>query len=115
MRSFGLRAQEVDGLDDEFGEALAGHVEEPGPSVLIAHTPDPLVPPPNTSPNWYRKKHVTRERVLAFRLARHHVGERVGRRRDGGVRGAAGHAARARRRWRSRRAPTSRRRRSRSS
>ncbi len=56
VRSFGLRAQEVDGLDDEFGEALARHVEEPGPSVLIAHTPDPLVPPPNTSPNWYRKK-----------------------------------------------------------
>ena len=57
VRSFGLRAQVVDGLDDEFGEALANHVEDPEPSVLIANTPEPLVPPPNTSPNWYRKKH----------------------------------------------------------
>jgi thiamine pyrophosphate-dependent acetolactate synthase large subunit-like protein len=56
VRSFGLRAQEVDGLEDEFGEALAEHVGEPAPSVLIAHTPEPLVPPPNTSPNWYRKR-----------------------------------------------------------
>ena len=28
-RSFGIRAQQVDGLDDEFGEALAAHVERP--------------------------------------------------------------------------------------
>ena len=53
-RSFGLRAQSVDGLDDEFGEALAAHIEDPQPSVLVARTPEPLVPPPNTSPNWYR-------------------------------------------------------------
>ena len=26
------------------------------PSVLVAHTPEPLVPPPNTSPNWYRRR-----------------------------------------------------------
>ena len=26
------------------------------PSVLVARTPEPLVPPPNTSPNWYRKR-----------------------------------------------------------
>ena len=26
------------------------------PSVLVARTPVPLVPPPNTSPNWYRKR-----------------------------------------------------------
>ena len=26
------------------------------PSVLVASTPEPLVPPPNTSPNWYRRK-----------------------------------------------------------
>ena len=56
-RSFGLRAQAVDGLDDEFGEALAAHVEDPEPSVLVARTPEPLVPPPNTSPNWYRRRH----------------------------------------------------------
>ena len=26
------------------------------PSVLVARTPEPLVPPPNTSPNWYRRR-----------------------------------------------------------
>jgi thiamine pyrophosphate-dependent acetolactate synthase large subunit-like protein len=54
--SFGVRAEQVDGLDDEFGEALARHVADPAPSVLVARTPDPLVPPPNTSPNWYRRR-----------------------------------------------------------
>ena len=54
--AFGLRAQAVDGLDDEFGEALAEHVLDPAPTVLVARTPDPLVPPPNTSPNWYRRR-----------------------------------------------------------
>ena len=53
--SFGIRAQTVDGLADAFGEALAEHVADPAPSVLIARTPTPLVPPPNTSPNWYRR------------------------------------------------------------
>jgi acetolactate synthase-1/2/3 large subunit len=55
-RSFGIRAQAVDGLDDDFGAALAEHVLDPEPSVLVASTPEPLVPPPNTSPNWYRRK-----------------------------------------------------------
>jgi thiamine pyrophosphate-dependent acetolactate synthase large subunit-like protein len=54
--SFGVRAEAVDGLDDSFGEALAAHVASDGPSVLVARTPVPLVPPPNTSPNWYRKR-----------------------------------------------------------
>ena len=54
--AFGIRAETVDGLDDEFGEALARHVLEPEPSVLVARTPEPLVPPPNTSPNWYRRR-----------------------------------------------------------
>ncbi len=54
--AFGVRAETVDGLDDAFGEALARHVAEPEPSVLVARTPDPLVPPPNTSPNWYRRR-----------------------------------------------------------
>jgi acetolactate synthase-1/2/3 large subunit len=54
--SFGVRAEAVDGLDDAFGEALARHVAEPTPSLLLARTPEPLVPPPNTSPNWYRRK-----------------------------------------------------------
>ena len=55
--AFGIRAEQVDGLDDAFGEALAAHVEDPAPSVLVARTPEPLVPPPNTSPNWYRRAH----------------------------------------------------------
>jgi acetolactate synthase-1/2/3 large subunit len=53
--SFGIRAQAVDGLEDEFGAALAEHVADAEPSVLVARTPDPLAPPPNTSPNWYRR------------------------------------------------------------
>jgi thiamine pyrophosphate-dependent acetolactate synthase large subunit-like protein len=53
--SFGLPAETVDGLDDAFGEALARHVEDPEPSVLVARG-DALVPPPTTSPNWYRKR-----------------------------------------------------------
>ena len=55
--AFGIRAETVDGLDDAFGEALARHVAERAPSVLVARTSEPLVPPPNTSPNWYRRKH----------------------------------------------------------
>jgi thiamine pyrophosphate-dependent acetolactate synthase large subunit-like protein len=57
VRAFGIRAQHVEGLDDEFGVALAEHVADPEPSVLVASTPEPLVPPPNTSPNWYRRRH----------------------------------------------------------
>ena len=55
--AFGIRAQAVDGLDDDFGAALAEHVADPEPSLLVARTPEPLVPPPNTSPNWYRRRH----------------------------------------------------------
>jgi acetolactate synthase-1/2/3 large subunit len=54
--SFGVRAQTVDGLEDDFGAALAEHVADPEPTVLVARTPEPLVPPPNTSPNWYRRR-----------------------------------------------------------
>src|ERR671931_459602 len=53
--SFGVRAETVDGLDDAFGEALARHVADERPSVLVARA-DALVPPPTTSPNWYRKR-----------------------------------------------------------
>jgi thiamine pyrophosphate-dependent acetolactate synthase large subunit-like protein len=53
--SFGVPAETVEGLDDAFGEALARHVAEPAPSVLVA-TAEALVPPPTTSPNWYRKR-----------------------------------------------------------
>jgi len=52
---FGLPAETVEGLDDAFGEALARHVEDPRPSVLVAKA-ESLVPPPTTSPNWYRKR-----------------------------------------------------------
>jgi thiamine pyrophosphate-dependent acetolactate synthase large subunit-like protein len=54
--SFGVRSETVDGLDDAFGEALARHVADPQPSLLVARTPEPLTPPPNTSPNWYRRR-----------------------------------------------------------
>ena len=53
--SFGVRAQTVGDLTEEFGEALAEHVGEPEPTVLVAKAPA-LVPPPTTSPNWYRRK-----------------------------------------------------------
>ena len=64
---FGVRAETVDGLDDDFGAALAQHVADPSRRVLVAQTPDPLVPPPNTSPNWYRRRRLMdREQVLAY-------------------------------------------------
>jgi len=53
--SFGVRAEAVDGLGDAFEQALRRHVADPRPSLLAARTPTALVPPPNTSPNWYRK------------------------------------------------------------
>jgi acetolactate synthase-1/2/3 large subunit len=51
--TFGIAAETVDGLGDEFGAALAQHVRDPGPSVLIANAA--IDPPPNTSPRWYRR------------------------------------------------------------
>jgi acetolactate synthase-1/2/3 large subunit len=50
--SFGVRAEGVDGLDDAFSRALARHVADPEPSVLVARAA--LAPPPTTSPRWYR-------------------------------------------------------------
>jgi thiamine pyrophosphate-dependent acetolactate synthase large subunit-like protein len=52
--SFGVRAESVEGLGDAFGMALARHVADPAPSVLVARS-GPLRPPPTTSPNWYRR------------------------------------------------------------
>ena len=52
--AFGVRAERVDGLGDEFGVALARHVEAGEPSVLVVRLDDPLPAPPNTSPQWYR-------------------------------------------------------------
>jgi acetolactate synthase-1/2/3 large subunit len=53
VKTFGIDAQTVDGLGDEFGAALAQHVRDPKPSALI--TKAALDPPPNTSPRWYRR------------------------------------------------------------
>lgn len=53
-QSFGIRAETVDDLDDAFGEALARHVADPQPSVLVARA-EALTPPPTTSPRWYRR------------------------------------------------------------
>jgi len=53
--SFGVPAETVEGLDDAFGEALARHVADPAPSVLVVRA-EALIPPPTTSPNWYRKR-----------------------------------------------------------
>jgi thiamine pyrophosphate-dependent acetolactate synthase large subunit-like protein len=50
--SFGVRAEAVDGLDDAFSSALARHVADPDPTVLVARAA--LEPPPTTSPRWYR-------------------------------------------------------------
>jgi len=52
--SFGIRAQTVAGLGREFGAALAAHVDDPAPSVLVARAA--LDPPPTTSPRWYRRR-----------------------------------------------------------
>jgi acetolactate synthase-1/2/3 large subunit len=51
--SFGVRAERVEGLGHAFGAALARHVADPEPSVLVAHAT--LDPPPTTSPRWYRR------------------------------------------------------------
>jgi acetolactate synthase-1/2/3 large subunit len=52
-RTFGIEAETVEGLGDEFGGALAQHVRNESPSVLVAKAA--LDPPPNTSPRWYRR------------------------------------------------------------
>ncbi|MFL5895469.1 MAG: thiamine pyrophosphate-binding protein [Thermoleophilaceae bacterium] len=52
-RTFGIEAETVTGLSADFASALAHHVQDPRPSVLVARAE--LTPPPNTSPRWYRK------------------------------------------------------------
>jgi acetolactate synthase-1/2/3 large subunit len=52
--SFGVGAEAVDGLGDAFSAALARHVADPEPSVLVARAA--LQPPPTTSPRWYRHR-----------------------------------------------------------
>jgi thiamine pyrophosphate-dependent acetolactate synthase large subunit-like protein len=50
--SFGLRAERVDGLGEDFARALTEQLADPQPSVLVADAA--LAPPPTTSPRWYR-------------------------------------------------------------
>jgi acetolactate synthase-1/2/3 large subunit len=52
-RSFGIRAETVEGLGEAFGAALQRHVGRDEPSLLVAKAA--LSPPPNTSPRWYRR------------------------------------------------------------
>jgi thiamine pyrophosphate-dependent acetolactate synthase large subunit-like protein len=52
-KSFGVQAEQTDGLGEQFGEALRRHIDMNTPSVLVTHAE--LNPPPNTSPRWYRK------------------------------------------------------------
>jgi thiamine pyrophosphate-dependent acetolactate synthase large subunit-like protein len=52
VKTFGVEAETVEGLGERFGAALANHVRDPKPSVLIANAA--IDPPPNTSPRWYR-------------------------------------------------------------
>src|SRR5919204_536573 len=51
-QAFGVRAERVEGLTDAFADALATHLADPEPSVLVASAA--LEPPPTTSPRWYR-------------------------------------------------------------
>ena len=51
--AFGIRADSVDGLGEHFGMALKGHVALKEPTLLVARAA--LAPPPNVSPNWYRR------------------------------------------------------------
>ena len=51
--AFGIRATAVDGLGEDFGTALASHLADPEPTLLVAHAA--LTPPPTTSPRWHRQ------------------------------------------------------------
>jgi thiamine pyrophosphate-dependent acetolactate synthase large subunit-like protein len=51
--AFGIRADSVDGLGEQFGIALKGHVALKEPTLLVARAA--LGPPPNVSPRWYRR------------------------------------------------------------
>jgi acetolactate synthase-1/2/3 large subunit len=52
-RSFGVRADRVEGLGADFAARLAEHVGLAEPTVLVADAA--LRPPPNVSPRWYRR------------------------------------------------------------
>jgi thiamine pyrophosphate-dependent acetolactate synthase large subunit-like protein len=50
--SFGVRAREVDGLGEPLAEALEAELATDEPSMIVARAR--LMPPPTTSPRWYR-------------------------------------------------------------
>jgi len=52
-RSFGVRADDVEGLGEHFEGMLGHHIRLQEPTVLVASAS--LTPPPNTSPRWYRR------------------------------------------------------------
>jgi thiamine pyrophosphate-dependent acetolactate synthase large subunit-like protein len=52
-RSFGVRADEVEGLGERFEGMLGHHLRLEEPTVLVARAA--LAPPPNVSPRWYRR------------------------------------------------------------
>jgi thiamine pyrophosphate-dependent acetolactate synthase large subunit-like protein len=52
-RSFGVRADAVDGLGERFEAMLGHHLRLNEPTVLVANAA--LRPPPNVSPRWYRR------------------------------------------------------------
>ena len=52
-RSFGVRADQVNGLGEHFEAVLGHHLRLDEPSVLVAKAA--LRPPPNVSPRWYRR------------------------------------------------------------
>ena len=52
-RSFGVRADIVDGLGERFEGMLGHHLRLHEPTVLVARAA--LRPPPNVSPRWYRR------------------------------------------------------------
>jgi acetolactate synthase-1/2/3 large subunit len=52
-RSFGVRADQVEGLGERFEAMLGHHLRLDEPTVLVATAA--LRPPPNVSPRWYRR------------------------------------------------------------
>jgi thiamine pyrophosphate-dependent acetolactate synthase large subunit-like protein len=52
-RSFGVRADSVEGLGERFEGMLGHHLRLEEPTVLVARAA--LGPPPNVSPRWYRR------------------------------------------------------------
>jgi thiamine pyrophosphate-dependent acetolactate synthase large subunit-like protein len=52
-RSFGVRADSVEGLGERFEGTLGHHLRLEEPTVLVARAA--LGPPPNVSPRWYRR------------------------------------------------------------